>query len=224
VQTNKLVQVVSFPTCMREMLSSKLGRDTNCSESTSCYSSVQLIFRNNPLNQTMINSFHLLFKPLSCSLSMLYIFLCTNSIISETTRHFAACCYMQSIKLINFKKFPIGCEDENSPIGVHQLSSLLVCEAVIFGYHTLSEQLSACLQGTCSLLGLLWPRWQKKYVSSETQQLINWNDIMPREACSLHSQRRSNLRHGDEWNNLLRIVNYFIKIRNSFVKCIFRLD
>ena len=140
---NQLAQVVSFLTCIWEVLSSKLGRNTHCSERTSCYSSAQLIFRHKTLNQATINSFHLFFKPLSCSLSMLYTFWCTNSIIIETTRHFAACCYIHSIKLLNFKTFTIGCEDGKSPIGVHQRYSLLVGETVLFGSHTLSEHLTS---------------------------------------------------------------------------------
>jgi hypothetical protein len=62
---------------------------------------------------------------------------------------------------------------------------------------------------------------EEKYVSSEIRQLVNRNDIL-QEAYSLHSRGRSSIRRGDEGNKLLRIVDYFIKIRNCFVKCKFR--
>jgi len=54
----------------------------------------------------------------------------------------------------------------------------------------------------------------KKYVSSETRQLVNRNDIL-QEACSLQSQVRSSLRRGNEGNKLLRIVDYFIKFETD---------
>jgi len=61
----------------------------------------------------------------------------------------------------------------------------------------------------------------EKYVFSETRQLVNQNDIL-QETYFLHSQGRSSFRRGDEGNKLLRIVDYFVKIRNFFVKCVFR--